>query len=87
MNNSRMSEAAALFNEVNIPSNPYGYYLLPSYDDIFITSNEFNHESIFEISDFCTKNGKESVFDSQNKKIAEEEFKKYVVKFFNIIKN
>lgn len=61
MNNSRMLEAAALFNEVNIPSNPYGYYLLPSYDDIFKTSNEFNHESIFEIS-FSNLSQSDNVF-------------------------
>lgn len=44
---SRMSEAAALFNEVNTTT---GYALLSNYGDIFRPDNQFNAESILEIS-------------------------------------
>ncbi len=44
--NSRMAEAAALFNEVN---NTPGYMLLPSFGDIFRPDNAFHQESILEI--------------------------------------
>ncbi len=43
---SRMAEAAALFNEVN--TTP-GYMLLTSFGDIFRPDNSFNEESILEI--------------------------------------
>jgi starch-binding outer membrane protein, SusD/RagB family len=44
---SRMLEAAALFEQVN--TAPY-YELLPDYASIFRPDNKFNKESIFEIS-------------------------------------
>src|SRR5690606_20006334 len=43
---SRMAEAASLFNEVN---NTAGYKLLESFGDIFDPDNQFNEESILEI--------------------------------------
>jgi hypothetical protein len=45
--NSRMMEAAELFEQVNTSSN---YQLLDNYADIFRPDNKFNAESIFEIS-------------------------------------
>lgn len=50
----RWGEAAAEFAEVNgTPgqlNSKYGYQLVADYGDLFKTSNEFNTESIFEIS-------------------------------------
>jgi hypothetical protein len=46
-NESRMAEAALLFEEVN--TAPY-YELLENYADIFRPDNKFNKESIFEIT-------------------------------------
>lgn len=46
-NESRMMEAALLFEQVNTSSN---YQLLPSFGDIFRPDNKFNAESIFEIT-------------------------------------
>lgn len=46
-NESRMLEAAAIFEEVNTSSN---YQLLANYGDIFKATNEYNAESIFEIA-------------------------------------
>lgn len=46
-NESRMLEAAALFEQVNTSPN---YELLPDYADIFRPDNKFNKESIFEIT-------------------------------------
>lgn len=43
---SRMQEAADLFNEVNTTA---GYKLLENYGDIFRPDNQFNEESILEI--------------------------------------
>ncbi len=45
-NDSRMLEAANLFEQVNTSPN---YRLLENYGDIFRADNEFNAESIFEI--------------------------------------
>lgn len=45
-NESRMLEAADLFEEVNTSPN---YELLPNFGEIFRADNEFNKESIFEI--------------------------------------
>lgn len=44
--NSRMQEAADLFEQVNTSPN---YELLPNYSDIFRADNKFHKESIFEI--------------------------------------
>ena len=49
MDDSRMLEAAGLFNELNKTDNVFGYSLMPDYDDIFKVGNAFNQESIFEI--------------------------------------
>ena len=45
-NESRMLEAADLFEQVNTSPN---YELLPNFGEIFRADNEFNKESIFEI--------------------------------------
>ncbi len=45
-NESRMQEAADLFEQVNTSPN---YELLPNFGDIFSAGNKFNKESIFEI--------------------------------------
>jgi len=45
-NDSRMLEAADLFEQVNTSPN---YELLPNFGEIFRADNEFNKESIFEI--------------------------------------
>src|SRR5258708_7200667 len=45
-NNSRMQEAANDFEQVNSSPN---YHLLPNYADIFIPTNKFNAESVWEI--------------------------------------
>jgi len=47
--NTKMTEAATLFEDVNRAGNPYGYSLLPNYADIFNPANKFNAESILEI--------------------------------------
>ena len=49
MDQSRMLEAAAIFEDVNKDDNIYGYKLQKKYGDIFKVSNKFNSESIFEI--------------------------------------
>jgi len=51
----KFGDAATTLAKVNGPDpgqeNPtYGYALLENYGDLFLTSNEFNKESIFEIS-------------------------------------
>jgi hypothetical protein len=46
-NESRMLEAADLFEQVNSSPN---YQLLPNFGDVFSASNEYNAESIFEIA-------------------------------------
>lgn len=48
-NNSKMAEAAALFQDVNSTSNVYGYALMTDYASIFNPDNKFNTESILEI--------------------------------------
>lgn len=48
-NNSRMLEAANLFEDINKTGNAYGYSLLPNFGDIFKMDNKFNNESVFEI--------------------------------------
>lgn len=45
-NNARMTEAAALLNEVNTSA---AYHLLPNFGDIFRPDNKFHAESILEI--------------------------------------
>ncbi|MCX2474241.1 RagB/SusD family nutrient uptake outer membrane protein [Pedobacter sp. MC2016-05] len=47
--NSKLAEAATLFNDVNKTGNEYGYALLPNYADIFRPDNKFNSEVILEI--------------------------------------
>lgn len=47
---NRMLEAANYLEEVNKDGNAYGYHLLTNFGDIFRPDNEFNAESIFEIS-------------------------------------
>lgn len=68
MDNSRMLEAAGLFNEVNKEDNIYGYHLMPEYDSIFKVSNDFNHESIFEIphSDLSQATGLDYLYSEGN---------------------
>lgn len=68
MNTSRMLEAAQLFNEVNKADNIYGYYLLPSYADVFKKANKFNHESILEIphSDLSRATGLDYLYTEGN---------------------
>lgn len=56
-NNSRMLEAASLFEDVNKAGNDYGYSLLKNYGDIFRPDNKFNSESIFEIVHTTVGNG------------------------------
>lgn len=54
------SEAAAQFAKVNgTPgsSNPFGYALIDNYADLFTLENEFNSESIFEVSHNSTSQG------------------------------
>lgn len=46
-NNSRMAEAAALLADVN---NSPNYQLMPNFGDVFSAANEYNSESVFEIS-------------------------------------
>lgn len=46
-NESRMAEAAQYLQQVNDSPN---YHLLPGFGDVFKASNEYNAESIFEIS-------------------------------------
>jgi hypothetical protein len=55
--NSRMMEAANLFEDVNKPGNAYGYSLVPNFADIFRPDRKFNSESIFEISHTAAANG------------------------------
>ncbi|MGY3054893.1 hypothetical protein ACVWYG_003102 [Pedobacter sp. UYEF25] len=47
--NTKIAEAATLFEDVNKVGNAYGYSLLPNYADIFRPDNKFNSESILEI--------------------------------------
>ncbi len=47
--NTKMAEAATIFEDVNRVGNAYGYALLPNYADIFNPANKFNVESILEI--------------------------------------
>jgi len=54
--NSRMLQAATLFEDVNQPGNAYGYALLPNFPDIFNPLNKFNSESIFEIDHTFAQN-------------------------------
>ncbi|WP_421873061.1 RagB/SusD family nutrient uptake outer membrane protein [Marinoscillum sp.] len=52
--------AAEQFEEVNgTPggANDYGYALIDNYSDLFLLSNEFNSESIFEVSHNTTSQG------------------------------
>ena len=56
----KFSDAADQFEEVNgTPggANTYGYALLENFQDLFSLSNEFNSESIFEISHNSTSQG------------------------------
>jgi hypothetical protein len=53
-NESRMMEAAELFEQVNTHSN---YHLLPNFGDIFRPDNKFNAESIFEITHTSATDG------------------------------
>ncbi|PZR22551.1 MAG: RagB/SusD family nutrient uptake outer membrane protein [Citrobacter freundii] len=55
--NSRMAEAANLFEDVNKVGNVYGYSLVPNFADIFRPDRKFNSESIFEISHTAAANG------------------------------
>jgi hypothetical protein len=54
---SRMLEAANLFEDINKVGNVYGYGLVPSFPDIFRPDNKFNSESIFEIVHTSVANG------------------------------
>lgn len=47
--NSKMAEAATLFEDINRVGNPYGYALMAKYEDIFNPANKFNSESVLEI--------------------------------------
>ncbi len=47
--NTKMTEAATLFEEVNKVGNIYGYALVSNYAEIFNPANKFNSESILEI--------------------------------------
>ena len=47
--NTKLAEAASLFEDVNRVGNPYGYSLLTNYGEIFNPANKFNSESILEI--------------------------------------
>lgn len=49
-NNTRMAEAAALFEDINKAGNDYGYSLLVNFPEIFDPANKFNSESVFEIT-------------------------------------
>lgn len=46
---SRLGEVVSLLEEVNNPSNIYGYALEESYPDVFSPNNKFNSEYIFDI--------------------------------------
>jgi hypothetical protein len=54
---SRMLEAANLFEDINRVGNPYGYSLQGNFADIFRPDNKFNSESIFEITHTSVANG------------------------------
>jgi starch-binding outer membrane protein, SusD/RagB family len=49
---NKKTEAAAALADVNGPtlgnSSPYGYKLLPNYNDLWVVSNKFNSESILD---------------------------------------
>jgi hypothetical protein len=54
---SRMQEAANLFEDINKTGNAYGYALLPNFQDNFRPDNKFNSEAIFEIVHTSVANG------------------------------
>ncbi|MEJ5996499.1 RagB/SusD family nutrient uptake outer membrane protein [Pedobacter sp. Du54] len=47
--NTKLAEAASLFEDINRIGNPYGYALQTNYAEIFNPANKFNSESIYEI--------------------------------------
>lgn len=47
--NTKLTEAITLFEDVNKVNNVYGYGLMTNYADIFNPANKFNKESIYEI--------------------------------------
>ncbi len=47
--NTKLTEAATLFEDINRAGNPYGYSLVTNYAEIFNPANKFNTESILEI--------------------------------------
>ncbi|HEX2845286.1 MAG TPA: RagB/SusD family nutrient uptake outer membrane protein [Chitinophagaceae bacterium] len=55
--NSRMMEAANLFEDVNKQDNIYGYKLMTNFGDIFRPDKKFNSESVFEIGHTSVANG------------------------------